>query len=88
MKLWRKPFDNEQKAARPARVVIGRDRCKGCAYCVEFCPTGALVMSDEMNAKGYLLPKVADESRCLGCGLCEAMCPDFSIFVISSDGRV
>ena len=87
MKLWRKPFDHEEKAARPARIVINRDRCKGCAYCVEFCPTGALVMGDEMNAKGYLLPKVADESKCLGCGLCEAMCPDFGIFVISSDGR-
>ncbi|NQT48151.1 MAG: 4Fe-4S binding protein [Chloroflexi bacterium] len=87
MKLWRKPFDQEAKATRPARVVINRERCKGCEYCVEFCPTGALAMSDEMNVKGYLLPKVVDESKCLGCGLCEVICPDFGIFVISQDGE-
>ena len=83
MKLWRKPFDQEEKATRPSRVIINKDRCKGCGYCVEFCPTGALAMSREMNTKGYFLPEVVDKSKCLGCGLCEAICPDFSISVIS-----
>jgi 2-oxoglutarate ferredoxin oxidoreductase subunit delta len=96
MKLWRKPFDHEVKATRPARVVINRDRCKGCGFCVEFCPTEALAMSGEMNAKGYLLPEVADgymlpevadEGKCLGCGLCEVICPDFGILVVSQDGE-
>ena len=44
-------------------------------------------MSDEMNAKGYLLPKMSEENTCLGCGLCEAICPDFGIHVISENGR-
>jgi len=87
MKLWRKPFDQEAKATSPARVIINKEWCKGCEYCVVFCPTGALAMSTEMNVKGYLLPKVSDESQCLGCGLCEAICPDFAIFVISKDGE-
>jgi 2-oxoglutarate ferredoxin oxidoreductase subunit delta len=87
VKLWRKPFDQEARATRPATVTINKERCKGCEYCVEFCPTEALAMSTEMNAKGYLLPKVADESKCLGCGLCEAICSDFAIFVISKDGE-
>ena len=87
MKLWRKPFDQEEKAVRPARVIINKERCKGCAYCAEFCPTNALTMSQEMNAKGYLLPEVSDESKWLGCGLCEAICPDFAILVISGDGE-
>jgi 2-oxoglutarate ferredoxin oxidoreductase subunit delta len=82
MKLWRKPFDQEEKAARPSRVSINKDRCKGCEYCVEFCPTGALAMSQEMNAKGYLLPELVDKDKCLGCGLCEAICPDFGIEVV------
>jgi NAD-dependent dihydropyrimidine dehydrogenase PreA subunit len=42
----------------------------------EFCPRDALVMSQEINAKGYTLAAVADESKCLGCGLCEVICPN------------
>ncbi len=83
MKLWRKPFDQEEKATRPSRVIINKNMCKGCGYCVEFCPTGALAMSQETNNKGYLLPEVVDNSKCLGCGLCEAICPDFGIKVLS-----
>ncbi len=85
MRLWRKPFDQDEKATRPSRVVINKDRCKGCGYCAEFCPTGALAMSQEMNAKGYLLPAVTDDGKCVGCGLCGAICPDFAVIVISGD---
>lgn len=85
MKFWRKPFDLDVKATRPSKIIINRDLCKGCQYCVEFCPTGALATSDEVNAKGYVLPLVMEESKCLGCGLCEAICPDFSITVIPGD---
>ena len=82
MKLWRKPFDQEEKAAKPSRIILNKNRCKGCGYCVEFCPTGALAMSQEMNNKGYLLPEVVNNNKCLGCGLCEAICPDFGIKVL------
>jgi 2-oxoglutarate ferredoxin oxidoreductase subunit delta len=86
MKLWRKPFDQAEKAAKPSKVVIDKNRCKGCSYCVEFCPREALLMSQEMNAKGYLFPEVV-EGKCLGCGLCEIICPDFGIHVISGDSE-
>ena len=85
MKLWRKPFDQAEKATRPAKVLINKERCKGCGYCVEFCPRGALHMSKELNPKGYYLAAVADESKCLGCGLCEIMCPEFAIHLVSRD---
>lgn len=78
-KLWRKPFDHEQKATKPGKVTIDRERCKGCGYCVEFCPRDALVMSEELGPKGYTLAKVADTNKCLGCGLCEIICPEFAI---------
>lgn len=80
-KLWRKPFDAEAKTAKPAKILINDERCKGCSYCIEFCPREALVMSLEINSKGYTLAKVGDENKCLGCGLCEAMCPEFAIEV-------
>ena len=82
-KLWRKPFDAEVKAAKPAKILINAERCKGCSYCTEFCPRDALVMSQEINSKGYTLAKVGEESKCLGCGLCEAMCPEFAITIES-----
>ncbi|MDP2917230.1 MAG: 4Fe-4S binding protein [Dehalococcoidia bacterium] len=81
-KLWRKPFDAAQKTTAPGKVLIDRERCKGCGFCTEFCPTGALKMSDEIGPKGYLLARVEDESKCLNCGLCEIICPEFGVHVI------
>jgi 2-oxoglutarate ferredoxin oxidoreductase subunit delta len=60
-------------------VRITRERCKGCMYCIEFCPTGVLVISDKFNAKGYHYPEVADGTKCSGCDLCGMYCPDFAI---------
>jgi 2-oxoglutarate ferredoxin oxidoreductase subunit delta len=79
MKYWRKPFDLEEKATKPPRVLIDEARCKGCAYCVEFCPRGVLRMSTELSQKGYTLAEVEDEGKCLGCGLCSVLCPEFAI---------
>ena len=81
MKLWRKPFDSAEKATTPARIEIDDERCKGCGYCVEFCPREVLKMSTELGPKGYLLVAIEDESKCLACGYCEAVCPEFGIKV-------
>ncbi len=61
------------------RVTIVRERCKGCGYCVAFCPTGALEMSAEFNAKGYHIPLLSNGGDCNGCDLCGMYCPDFAI---------
>jgi 2-oxoglutarate ferredoxin oxidoreductase subunit delta len=49
--------------------------------CVEVCPTKAIVSSDTINAKGYVVPVERDMSECKACGLCELMCPDFAIAI-------
>ena len=85
MKSWRAPLDQAEKATRPIRVQISKERCKGCGYCAEFCPRGVIEMSEELNHKGYTLAVVTDVSKCLGCGLCEALCPEFGIRLESSD---
>jgi len=79
MKLWRKPFDQAEKATKPGKILINKERCKGCGCCVEFCPRGVLKMSDELSPKGYCLAEVEDESKCLACGLCDTLCPEFAI---------
>ena len=81
MKLWRKPFDFTETATTPGRIHIEKEWCKGCGYCVEFCPKEVLKMGNELNPKGYLLPVVDDETRCLACGYCEVICPEFAIKV-------
>lgn len=63
-------------------VYIEQERCKGCAFCVEFCPAETLRLSKAFNAKGYHPPEVVDMNTCTGCGLCGMYCPDFAIFGI------
>lgn len=71
-----------QRRKRKAKgvVYIDSERCKGCGYCVEFCPTHVLVLAEGFNRKGYHPPVVVDAEACTGCDLCGMYCPDFAIF--------
>jgi len=60
-------------------VFIVRERCKGCGFCVEFCPTKVLALDDSFNKKGYHPPQVVNLDACNGCDLCGLYCPDFAI---------
>jgi 2-oxoglutarate ferredoxin oxidoreductase subunit delta len=61
-------------------VAITVERCKGCGFCVEFCPTHVLALSSAFNSKGYHPPHVVAGEKCSGCDLCGMYCPDFAIF--------
>ena len=61
-------------------VIIVVERCKGCGFCVEFCPTKVLELSSAFNSKGYHPPHVIAAEKCSGCDLCGMYCPDFAIF--------
>jgi len=63
-------------------VYIDWDLCKGCGFCVDFCPTKVLALSEEFNAHGYHPPYLLPERTCTGCDLCGLYCPDFAIFSV------
>jgi 2-oxoglutarate ferredoxin oxidoreductase subunit delta len=69
------------KAGKPRGTVFVRaEVCKGCSYCIDFCPTHCIEFSREFNAKGYHFPVLARPDECTGCDLCGNYCPDFAIF--------
>lgn len=71
----------KQEAQLPkGSVTITVERCKGCGFCVEFCPTRVLGLSSAFNSKGYHPPHVVAPEKCSGCDLCGMYCPDFAIF--------
>jgi 2-oxoglutarate ferredoxin oxidoreductase subunit delta len=76
--------DGAEKKKNPRRkfrgeVFLNSEQCKGCGFCVEFCPTHVLAMGEELNAKGYHTPTVVNIDACTGCDLCGLYCPDFAI---------
>jgi len=84
MQLWRKPFDYVEKVTQPEQIYIDKERCKGCGFCVDFCPREVLKMSSELNPKGYNLAEVDDITKCLACGFCELICPEFALRLSTS----
>ena len=79
-RFWRRPLDADRVQVVHGEVVIVTDRCKGCGFCVEYCPRKVLVMSEEFNRKGYHPPKVVKSAECVNCNLCEMICPEFAIY--------
>jgi 2-oxoglutarate ferredoxin oxidoreductase subunit delta len=80
MKFWRVPLDYDDIQVPRGEVHILEDRCKGCGYCIEFCPRGVLQFSKRFNKKGYHPPTVTKADECVNCHYCEIICPEFAIF--------
>ena len=80
MKYLEKTFDVDEIEVPKGKIYVIRDRCKGCGYCIKYCPKQVLEFSEEHNAKGYHFPKAKDENACINCGLCELICPEFAIW--------
>jgi heterodisulfide reductase subunit A len=61
-------------------VNIRKDRCDGCAMCIDVCPTQALKIIENRERSGkhivYVNPRL-----CEGCGVCQATCPKEALFI-------
>ncbi len=63
------------------RVVIDRERCKGCELCVPLCPRHLLALAPELNARGIHPVSAERPDTCIGCLKCARMCPDAAITI-------
>jgi 2-oxoglutarate ferredoxin oxidoreductase subunit delta len=81
------PLDAEKREIIVGKVNIIASRCKGCGYCIEFCPEDVLEASKDFNEKGYYPPQVRVEGRCVNCTYCETICPEFAVFCTVAERR-
>jgi 2-oxoglutarate ferredoxin oxidoreductase subunit delta len=86
-RIKHQPLDSKKIKQPNAEIHIIRDQCKGCGFCIEFCPKKVLEESQEINARGVHPPKIVDESKCIVCSFCTAVCPDFAIFVAEKPSK-
>ncbi|MFC1503949.1 ferredoxin family protein [Spirochaetota bacterium] len=58
-----------------AKVIIKKDLCKGCQFCINVCPRNVLRLSGNINTLGYIYAEYTGEG-CIGCGFCYYFCPE------------
>jgi 2-oxoglutarate ferredoxin oxidoreductase subunit delta len=62
------------------KIEIDIEKCKGCELCTVVCKEDALILSKNLNNKGYRYI-VAINDNCTGCVNCALVCPDAVIKV-------
>ena len=63
-------------------IIIDKELCKGCAYCVDACPLGVIVIEKRFNKKGFFPASAEHIEKCTGCSMCAHMCPEIAIEVL------
>ncbi len=59
--------------------------CKGCGYCIQFCPKKILAFGEERNRRGHFYPVYTDSSKCISCAICASMCPEGAIELLGKE---
>ena len=56
------------------KLDINKEKCKGCFYCVKFCPVQKIVPVEQINEMGYTVVEAREDVNCIGCCNCVLMC--------------
>ncbi len=71
--------------AAKGKIVIDRERCKGCHLCLDVCPRHVIEMDGDLNKKGYqpavYVSASEDKKGCTACAMCAIVCPEVAIEV-------
>ena len=73
--------------SRHYQVCVIEERCKGCGFCIEFCPQHILHHPAEPGSKGYYTVRTDNSDKCTGCDICSMVCPDFAISIVSIEEK-
>jgi 2-oxoglutarate ferredoxin oxidoreductase subunit delta len=63
------------------KINVDKELCKGCGYCIEYCPTKIVSLKNDTNSKGYMFAYQTDERKCTGCKVCAIVCPEAAVEV-------
>lgn len=64
------------------RIVIDEELCKGCGFCITYCPKALIHLGSKFNSLGFKYAEPgAEEGVCTACEICALMCPDAAITV-------
>lgn len=73
------------KKTPKGKIIIDKERCKGCHLCVSVCPQKVIATSDNANQMGYypaqFLEAGNEGKTCNACVTCATICPDIAIEV-------
>lgn len=72
---------------RKGVIAINRELCKGCAYCVDACPTHSIEVDKRFNSMGCFPALFLGNGACTGCALCAQVCPEVAIEVWRDDSE-
>ncbi len=63
------------------KIIIDRERCKGCELCITVCPKGILAIDETINSYGFTPVILRNSGQCNACAQCAEICPDIAIEV-------
>ena len=69
------------KTRKKGSIEIDSAFCKGCEMCIHFCPKDCIVLSNNINAAGYMTAAPDGSGACNGCCTCALVCPEAAIEV-------
>ncbi len=66
-------------------IKLNEIMCKGCSFCVKYCPQHILELGKERNRKGHFFPHLTDGDKCVSCAICAVICPEGAIEIESGE---
>ena len=64
-----------------ANILVDKELCKSCLFCIRACPQKIIRVGDCLNAKGYKVVEQFEDDKCTACKLCGIVCPESAIEV-------
>ena len=75
---YQRQYVQKTKGSRPSFMIqITEKYCKGCGFCVKYCPKDVITMDDGRHQ----IAKVKDAGACIGCLSCATICPEAAISI-------